>query len=120
MSNVVSFFHMLLVLTLLIVPVIDGFVMDCEKWLTLCFVVVGLIMFHWITNNDKCALTILQSMIENKEEKDTFLGKIISPIYNVNKTKQGQIIWMCTNLLFLIIALMLHKKYDFSYLKSLY
>ena len=42
------------------------------------------IMFHWITNNDSCMLTLLESKLRNKKSNETFMGRLISPVYKVS------------------------------------
>jgi len=40
------------------------------------------LLFHWILNNDTCAVTELEKKISGKTENtQTFVGSIISPIY---------------------------------------
>jgi hypothetical protein len=49
--------------------------------------------FHWITNNDTCALTVIESYLCGLEHSDTFFGQIIKPIYNFHLTS-SQIYWI--------------------------
>lgn len=41
-------------------------------------------MVHWYLNDDTCALTYLESYITGSPLTDTFIGRLISPIYLVS------------------------------------
>lgn len=125
-ARMIHFIHFCFVVCLLAVPIVDGLVFDCEKYLTFVFIIIALVMIHWLSNNNKCALTVLESRLLGQDENDTFIGQIINPIYDANKRKKyGDLICVSTSILFLIVALMLKKKYQFQYFyntlqKSLY
>lgn len=41
------------------------------------------ILFHWILNNDTCALTILEMALKNDSNKErSFINTIMSPVYS--------------------------------------
>lgn len=66
-------------------------------------VIVPFLYFHWITNNDTCALTELEKYISKKtKNEDTFIGSIISPIYKIEKEKCKRITKMVSLLLWCI------------------
>ena len=43
---------------------------------------IGIIV-HWITNNQLCCLTVLESILLKKPISETFLNKIFEPIYKI-------------------------------------
>ena len=52
------------------------------EYLILHAILVPFLFFHWLTNNDTCALTELEKYLTSKENNtDTFIGSIVSPIY---------------------------------------
>lgn len=65
-----------------------------------------LIIFHWVINNDTCALTIIESWISGKPSDQTFIGRIVKPIYNIKDTQ----ITYITLILLLIAMIRLMKK----------
>lgn len=42
------------------------------------------LMFHWVTNNDTCALTMIEGYLTDQKEDETFLGQIIKPVYRIS------------------------------------
>jgi hypothetical protein len=38
---------------------------------------------HWYTNNDTCALTLLEQQITGVEKKESFMNQIVSPVYKI-------------------------------------
>ena len=51
--------------------------------------IIPVLMFHWATNNDTCFLTELESRFAKVPKKRTFIGRIISPIYNLSDDQLG-------------------------------
>lgn len=69
--------HLLVVFFLTITPFFGN-----EYFLTIHFVTVPFILFHWITNQSVCALTEMEKMLRGtKDDDSTFMGKIMKPIY---------------------------------------
>jgi hypothetical protein len=54
--------------------------------------IIPFVFFHWAINDDTCALTILESSLTGKEQKDTFFGRLMSPIYNIDNKTSDQIV----------------------------
>jgi hypothetical protein len=66
--------------------------------LQLHFFALPLLLFHWITNDDTCFLTYVESLLLGKEKEDTFINSIVSPIYTVSSKE----IWCICILLFCV------------------
>lgn len=49
------------------------------------------IMLHWIISNDLCALTLIEQAITGRSSSETFIGKIVKPVYNIQR-KDVQVI----------------------------
>jgi len=76
----------------------------------------GLIMLHWLMNNNVCALTTLEAKLRGVEDTgETFIGKFVNPVYELTDQK----IWVVTGGLFLIGALKLNKYHQFGLLKNI-
>ena len=71
-----------------------------KKCNTIHSILVPFLFFHWLTNNDTCILTELEKMISKKEQnKDTFIGSILSPVYIINDCTSRKLTKMTTLLL---------------------
>ena len=57
-------------------------------------------MLHWVISSDKCALTIMEEFITGRKTEETFIGKIVRPVYNITN-KQITIL----SIVLLIIAI---------------
>lgn len=104
--------HTALILFIVIVPLL----MYKEHILSIHLLITGLIMLHWLLNNNVCALTTLEAKLRGVEDTgETFIGKFVNPVYELTDRK----IWVITGGLFLICALKLNKYYKFDLLKNI-
>ena len=79
-SHIVRLFHSALILFMIIAPFCKN-----REYVILHAIIVPFLYFHWLTNNDTCALTELEKYLSNKKEnEETFIGSIISPVYKIN------------------------------------
>lgn len=72
------------------------------------FAVPGM-MLHWITNSQRCFLTILESKLRGFPETDNrlFLHRLVSPVYSVNHHEYHQYIYVVTVALWCVTILRL-------------
>ena len=55
-----------------------------KEYVIMHAILVPFLFFHWLTNNDTCALTELEKFLTKKNKNtDTYIGSIISPIYKL-------------------------------------
>ena len=80
LANIIALLHLILVIFVVSTP----FVTDNPLILLFYSFIVFSIMFHWITNNDMCVLTLIESKLRNKKSNQTFMGRLISPVYRVS------------------------------------
>ena len=110
-ANIISFLHLLVILFVINVPIMSDnpFIL-----LYYCFIVF-FIMVHWHYNNDTCILTVIESNLRNKKHNDTFMGKLIKPIYNVSSVEIQYITLTLFALAFLKIRFWEAKRYNYMY-----
>ena len=109
-KRVIQVIHFLFVLFVLFTPFIGG-----QLLLTYHFITIPFMLFHWVTNNDTCALSLLESVITGNTEDKTFIGRIVKPIYN-GHIQSKHYYWICA-LLFAITTYRLYQQYDFQILR---
>jgi hypothetical protein len=80
-ANIIAFLHLILVILVISTPFLTD---NLFILLFYCFMVFS-IMLHWITSNDMCILTLIESKLRNKKTNQTFMGRLIGPVYNVSK-----------------------------------
>lgn len=112
-ASLIRVIHCLFVAFMVVTPFIGN-----EIFLTYHFITVPFLILHWITNNDTCALTLLESTLTGVEENHTFIGNIIKPIYNAHLDSKHYY-WISV-LLFLITTYRLHYQYSFWYVLLVY
>jgi hypothetical protein len=108
-AKFVRILHFLFLLFMVLTPFFGN-----EFLLTYHFITAPFLLLHWITNNDTCALTLIESKITGIKEINTFTGSIIKPIYNAHFTNK-HFYWI-TVLLFMITTYRLWYEYHFWYL----
>ena len=85
--NIIFFIHTILFITSLVVPFTRN--VDLLKMYS---VIIPFIFFHWAINDDTCALTILESSLTGKEQKDTFFGRLMKPIFTIDNETSDQVV----------------------------
>jgi hypothetical protein len=81
LANIIAFLHLLFVIFVVVTPFVTN---DTLILLFYCFIVFS-VMFHWITNNHGCVLTLIESKLRNKQPTQTFMGRLISPVYKISR-----------------------------------
>lgn len=90
--------HLLFILFITITPFTNNIIL-----LQYHLVIIPFLMIHWILNNDNCFFSTLESLLTGKPVNETFIGRIVKPIYNV----QNKHIWIITILLYLVTIIKL-------------
>lgn len=97
---IVRIIHILFILFMIIIPFTNS-----KQLLLLHIILVPFLYFHWVTNNDTCALTEIEKYLCNKKvNTETFIGSIVSPIYKIenqassNMTKITTLLLWCFSL----------------------
>jgi hypothetical protein len=80
LANIISFLHLVFILFVTITP----FVIEHPVGLLYYCFILFFLGIHWYTNDDTCVLTIIESKLRGKKSTDTFMGKLISPIYKIS------------------------------------
>lgn len=79
--NIIFFIHLVFLLWILIVPF-----MNDKRQLEFYSMVIPFIFYHWSVNDDTCALTQAEMYITGKHKDETFMGRVVGPIYKMPET----------------------------------
>ena len=85
--NIIFVIHIIVFVTSLIIPFSSN-----VKYLKMYSMIIPFVFFHWAINDDTCALTILESSLTGKEQKDTFFGRLMKPIFTIDNKTSDQIV----------------------------
>lgn len=75
----IKMIHWMLILFLILSPFSNN-----EWILTLHMIIVPGIVIHWITNNNICSLTYLESKLSGTSLNETFIGQILHPFFEID------------------------------------
>ena len=79
--NVIFFIHTVLFLALLIMPFTND-----RKNLEFFTVIIPFLFYHWSVNDVTCALTLLEQKVTGKHKEETFMQRLVGPIYKMDDT----------------------------------
>lgn len=107
LANIIFWIHCLFIIFILITPFTN------IPILLLLHVLMCICLFiHWKTNSNACSLTIIEAKLRGLNHSDTFMNRLITPIYRVNN---DNMIWFITFVLMCISIYKLYKnKYKFK------
>ena len=108
LSTIVIFcLHVYFVLFVVLTPFISN-----NYLLLIHCLVVPFMFLHWITNNNTCAITLMEKKLRESfhkkkspvESKDTFAGRLVEPVYDFvkNNKKYKSFIYAATLVLIVI------------------
>lgn len=112
--QIITFVHILVILFIIIVPFTS-----CNYLLLLYIIVVPFIVFHWVINDNTCALTLLEQHVRSElygeptNRNDCFTARLIEPIYDFANDYQSfsTAIYIGVFLLWALAVYKLYAKY---------
>lgn len=113
--NIITILHMLFVLFVIIVPFTSS-----NYLLMLHALFIPFLLFHWILNDNTCALTIIERKLRqqisgsDKIDDECITCKLIEPVYDFRKNHETftAIIYTITITLWLITVYKLYSGYS--------
>jgi len=81
LTTFVRFVHLFLIMFIIVIPFTNS-----EYLLTLHAIGLPGLIVHWITNNNMCSLTMLESYLTGENMENTFISKIIHPFFEINNS----------------------------------
>ena len=82
-ANIIAFLHLLFVIFVVTTP----FATDNPFILLYYCFIIFFVMIHWYLNNDTCVLTVIESKLRGTRDTQTFMGRLLKPIYNVQSNE---------------------------------
>ena len=92
--------HIIFLLGIVLIPLISNNIHLLIIHMMTCI----LVLLHWSLNNDVCALTYLEQLCMGISKDESFIHRIVSPIYNYN-TNHEQKVLTFSLILFSLISL---------------
>lgn len=106
-ADLVTLLHSLISSFVILVPLFGDIYL-----IGLNFLFMLLIGFHWIVNNNICALTVIEKILRQKvDDGDTFFGSVFGKVYSIGN--DSYIYWIV-----LTVLLIISMKKIFSYING--
>jgi len=76
--NIIFFIHLVFLIFILVVPFTND-----RRNLEFYSLLIPFIFYHWSVNDDTCALTQAEMVITGQKKEETFMGRVVGPIYKM-------------------------------------
>lgn len=97
LANVCWLLHALFLLWVVVVPFTNN-----EPMLVLHLIIMPFLWFHWLLNDDTCALTLMERHLRGVDHEDSFFHSLVSPVYKIRDKDARVVSWVVSVLLWLV------------------
>ena len=80
--NIIFFIHLVFLIFILVVPFTND-----RRNLEFYSLLIPFIFYHWSVNDDTCALTQAEMVITGQKKEETFMGRVVGPIYKMEENE---------------------------------
>jgi hypothetical protein len=106
--NIIFLLHTIFLLAILIIPFTNN-----RENLEFYSLLIPFLFFHWSVNDDTCALTQLEMSMTGQKKEETFMGRLVGPIY---KMPDDDINKFTKSIFFLLWAIVQYRIGHFDFL----
>lgn len=99
--NIIFFIHLIFLIGILVVPFTNN-KMNLEFY----SILIPFLFYHWSTNDDTCALTQAEIVLTGQPKEETFMHRVVSPIY---KMEDNQINNLTKSVFFLLWGIVQYR-----------
>jgi len=99
--NIIFAIHFVFLVWILVTPFLND-----RRNLEFYSMVIPFIFYHWSVNDDTCALTQAEMAITGKHKDETFMGRVVGPIY---KMEENDVNKMTKTMFFALWALVQYR-----------
>ena len=87
MDNIIFYIHLFFFVAIFVIPFTNN-----PQNLEFYSLLVPFLFFHWSVNDDTCALTQAEMLITGQKKEETFVGRVVGPIYNMDDTDANNLV----------------------------
>jgi hypothetical protein len=113
--NIIFFIHVLLFVGALVIPFVNN-----KDLLEFYSLVIPFLMFHWVMNDDTCALTQMEMYMTGKEKEQTFFGRLVGPLYSMSDSDADKCVKGILFTLWLVVQFRLNRVPGINKIRELY
>jgi hypothetical protein len=103
MGLVINIFHKIFILFMLV-----AWMSNDIYHIILYAVTLLSLKTHWYTNDDTCALTLLEQQFTGVEKNESFINQIVSPVYKIKNETTEKISHYFVNIMSVVILFKLY------------
>lgn len=113
--NIIFFIHVLVFIAAIVIPFMNN-----KDLLELYSMVIPFLLFHWVMNDDTCALTQLEMYVTGTEKEHTFFGRLVGPVYNMSDGDADKAVKSILFMLWLMVQFRLNRVPGINKIHTLY
>lgn len=84
-AEIVHYIHLALLLLGILIPFFNE-----KSWLVIYSLCIPFLFFHWSTNDDTCAITLMEQYIRQEPDRHkTFVGQVMNGVYILPEDQLG-------------------------------
>ena len=80
--NIIFLIHFIFLIGIIVVPFTND-----RRSLEFYSILIPFIFYHWSVNDDTCALTQAEMAITGQKKEETFMGRVVGPIYKMEENE---------------------------------
>src|SRR6056300_1936051 len=84
--NIIFFIHLVLFIATLVIPFLKN-----TQLLEMYSMLIPFIFYQWSVNDDTCALTQMEMFMTGKHKDETFMGRLVGPIYKMEDNEVNKL-----------------------------
>jgi hypothetical protein len=104
LAILIQILHILLIVFVIVTPFVAPTLSKDQAvpYLVMHIAVSLSLLVHWALNDSTCALTIAECYVRGVPVTDSFMHRLVSPVYVISDQKLGTCSWWSTIILILI------------------
>ena len=99
--NIIFWIHLVFLIAILVVPFTNN-----RRNLEFYSILIPFLFYHWSVNDDTCALTQMEMYVTGQHKEETFMHRVVSPIY---KMEDNEINKLTKTTFFILWALVQYR-----------
>jgi hypothetical protein len=76
--NIIFWIHLVFLIGIFVVPFTNN-----RRNLEFYSILIPFLFYHWSVNDDTCALTQAEMYVTGQQKEETFMHRVVSPIYKM-------------------------------------
>jgi hypothetical protein len=84
--NIIFWIHLVFLIAILVIPFTND-----RRNLEFYSILIPFLFYHWSVNDDTCALTQVEMYVTGQQKEETFMHRVVSPIYKMEDNEVNKL-----------------------------